>query len=63
MGPHSRRDSYLDNGEDKVDMAEREETNKRDRGNISLESVEDDQKSPQHKKTKVIKDAEKKIIQ
>ena len=32
MGPYSRRDSYVDNGEDEVDMAEREETNKKDRG-------------------------------
>merc|ERR1712121_316836 len=44
-----------------VDMASREETNKRDRGNISLDSVEDDQKSPQNKKTKVSKDAEKRL--
>merc|ERR1712121_591234 len=31
------------------------------RGNTSLESVEDDQRSPQHKKIKVSKDAEKRL--
>ena len=61
MSPHSRRGSYVENGENEVDMVEREESNKRDRGNISLESVEDDQRSPQHKKTKVSKDAEKRL--
>ena len=59
MSPHSRRGSYEENGENEVEMVE--ESNKRDRGNISLESVEDDQRSPQHKKTKVSKDAEKRL--
>ena len=59
MSPQSRRGSYEENGENEVEMIE--ESNKRDRGNISIESVEDDQISPPHKKTKVSKDAEKRL--
>ena len=62
MASQSRRDSYVDKGEDEVEMAEREETNKRDRADTSFESVkEDDQKSPRHKKKKVSKDAEQRL--
>merc|ERR1711867_267028 len=39
------------------------ESNKRDRGDISIESVEDDQKSPSHKKQRISKDAEKRMCQ
>ena len=48
MASESRRDSYVDIGEDEVEM--REETNKRDRINTSFETVKDDENSPQHKK-------------
>ena len=58
----SRRDSYVNIGEEEVERIEIEESNKRDRVNTSLESVkDDDQKSPQHKKKKESKDAEQRL--
>jgi len=60
MSPQSERGSYEENRENEVEM---KESNKRDRGDISIESVEDDQKSPSHKKQRISKDAEKRMCQ
>merc|ERR1712121_191733 len=60
MSPQSERGSYEENREDEVEM---KESNKRDRGDISIESVKDDQISPSHKKQRISKDAEKRMCQ
>ena len=60
MSPQRRRGFYEDNRENEIEM---KESNKRDRGDISIESVEDDQKSPSHKKQRISKDAEKRMCQ
>ena len=56
MTPQSRRDSYVNIGEEEVERIEKKETKKRDLANVSFETVkDDDQKSPQYKKGKKIK--------